>query len=107
MKKHKKTLSYVLLMMVAMVLFAPAFCYANEAGDSLPWDSAFEKLQKTLTGKTAKFISVIVIAMTGLMFAIGEAGSASRKGFGIVFGISLAFGATSFITTIFTDACLF
>jgi type IV secretory pathway VirB2 component (pilin) len=91
------------LVMVVTFLFIPAVAFAHStAGADLPWDSAFTTLQTTLTGKTAQVISVIVIAATGLMLAFGEAGSASRKAIQIVFGISLAFGATTFITTVFS-----
>ena len=37
----------------------------------------------------------------GLGFAFAEGGSALRKGIGIVFGLAIAFTATTFISTFF------
>ena len=43
----------------------------------------------------------IAIVLTGLGFAFAEGGSALRKGIGIVFGLAIAFTATTFISTFF------
>jgi type IV secretion system protein VirB2 len=100
MKINNKLWSMVLLAVVMAVLLVPELAFAKDAGsggEALPWNGAFDKLSASLTGTTAKVISTIVIAATGLMLAFGEAGSASRKSLQIVFGISLAFGAATFI----------
>ena len=39
--------------------------------------------------------------MTGLGFAVAESGSVMRKGIGIVFGLAIAFTATTFISSFF------
>ncbi|MBC7669273.1 MAG: conjugal transfer protein TrbC, partial [Gemmatimonadaceae bacterium] len=41
------------------------------------------------------------IVLTGLGFAFAEGGSAMRKGIGIVFGLAIAFTATTFVSTFF------
>jgi len=46
-------------------------------------------------------IGVIAIVMTGLGFAFAEGGSAMRKGIGIVFGLAIAFTATTFVSSFF------
>ena len=46
-------------------------------------------------------IGIIAIVLTGLGFAFAEGGSAMRKGIGIVFGLAIAFTATTFISTFF------
>jgi type IV secretion system protein VirB2 len=40
--------------------------------------------------------------MTGLGFAVAESGSVVRKGIGIVFGLAIAFTATTFMSTFFS-----
>ena len=49
----------------------------------------------------AKAIGVIAIVLTGLGFAVAESGSVVRKGIGIVFGLAIAFTATTFMTSFF------
>jgi type IV secretion system protein VirB2 len=55
----------------------------------------------SLAGPVAKAIGVIAIVITGLGFAFAEGGSAMRKGIGIVFGLAIAFTATTFVTSFF------
>jgi type IV secretion system protein TrbC len=39
--------------------------------------------------------------VTAIGFAFSEGGSALRKGIGIIFGLAVAFSATTFITSFF------
>ena len=45
--------------------------------------------------------AAVLLVLTGLGFAFAEGGSALRKGIGIVFGLAIAFTATTFISTFF------
>lgn len=65
------------------------------ASNSLPWENGLLEIQHALTGTTAHIIIVIAIAMAGIAYAVGEQGSIIRKAAGIIFGGSIATGATS------------
>ena len=74
---------------------------AAGAGTAMPWEAPLQSIQDSLSGPVAKAIGVIAIVVTGLGFAFAEGGSALRKGIGIVFGLAIAFTATTFITSLF------
>ena len=84
---------------VALVIASPA--WAAGAGTAMPWESPLTTVQNSLSGPVAKAIGIIAIVVTGLGFAFAEGGSAMRKGIGIVFGLAIAFTATTFISTFF------
>ncbi len=69
---------------------------AGSSGGAMPWDSKLQAIADSITGPVAKAIGVIAIAMTGLGVALSEGGSWVRRGFAIVFGLSIAFTASSF-----------
>ncbi len=58
--------------------------------------SPADKILKSVEGPVAKIFGTIVIIMTGLGLAFGDAGGGVRKLIQIVFGLSIAFTATSF-----------
>ena len=74
---------------------------AAGAGTAMPWEAPLTTVQNSLSGPVAKAIGIIAIVVTGLGFAFAEGGSAMRKGIGIVFGLAIAFTATTFISTFF------
>jgi type IV secretion system protein VirB2 len=47
-------------------------------------------------------VGIIAIVLTGLGFAFSEGGSVLRRGIGIVFGLAIAFTATTFISSFFS-----
>ena len=55
----------------------------------------------SIQGPVAKVISVIVIIVTGLTLAFGETSGGFRRLIQIVFGLSIAFAASSFFLTFF------
>ena len=85
---------------VALMSFEPAFAATN--GTSMPWETPLQTVADSITGPVAKAIGVIAIATTGLGFAFSEGGSILRRGLGIVFGLAIAFTASTFLTTFFT-----
>ena len=50
----------------------------------------------------ARIVAVIIITITGLTLAFGETSGGFRKLIQIVFGLSIAFAATSFFLTFFS-----
>lgn len=86
---------------VALSLACPAFA-TTTSGTSMPWETPLQTVQDSLSGPVAKAIGIIAIVMTGLGFAVAESGSVVRKGIGIVFGLAIAFTATTFMSTFFS-----
>jgi type IV secretion system protein VirB2 len=89
-----------LLFVAALLLAGPAL--ASTSSTSMPWETPLQTVQDSLSGPVAKAVGIIAIVITGLGFAFAEGGSAMRKGIGIVFGLAIAFTATTFITTFFS-----
>jgi type IV secretion system protein VirB2 len=93
-----RQLTYLIFIILAFVLFAePAFA----SGSSMPWEAPLTKILKSIEGPVAKIFGTIVIIMTGLTLAFGDTGGGIRKLIQIVFGLSIAFTATSFFMSFF------
>ena len=86
------------LLTIAAVLIATS---SHDAGSGMPWEAPLEQILASLTGPVAKIISVAAIVVTGLSIAFGEGGAGMKKLLWIVFGISMAFGASSFFLGFF------
>ena len=84
---------------VTVMLASPA--WASSSGTAMPWEAPLTTIQNSLAGPVAKAIGIIAIVITGLGLAFSEGGSAVRKGIGIVFGLAIAFTATTFISSLF------
>ena len=56
----------------------------------------------SIQGPVAKVVSVIVIIVTGLTLAFGESSGGFRRLIQIVFGLSIAFAASSFFLSFFS-----
>ncbi|WP_374576342.1 TrbC/VirB2 family protein [Phenylobacterium sp.] len=89
------------LVVGAAVLLAVSPAWAAGAGTAMPWEGPLDTIMQSLSGPVAKAVGIIAIVLTGLGFAFAEGGSALRKGIGIVFGLAIAFTATTFISTFF------
>lgn len=85
---------------LGLCVSAPAFA-GTTGGTSMPWETPLQTVQDSLAGPVAKAVGIIAIVVTGLGFAFAEGGSAMRKGVGIVFGLAIAFTATTFISSFF------
>jgi type IV secretion system protein VirB2 len=83
----------------AFVALATAPAYA--AGSNMPWEQPLTQILDSIQGPVAKVISVIVIIVTGLTLAFGETSGGFRRLIQIVFGLSIAFAASSFFLTFF------
>jgi type IV secretion system protein TrbC len=76
---------------------APAFA----AGSNMPWEQPLNQILQSVQGPVAKVISVIIIVITGLTLAFGETAGGFRRLIQIVFGLSIAFAASSFFLSFF------
>ena len=82
------------LTVIAMVCLIPGSAFAS--GTGMPWEGPLTTILESITGPVAKIAGVVAICITGLALAFGEGGGLMRKILGIVFGLSIAFSASSF-----------
>jgi type IV secretion system protein VirB2 len=68
----------------------------------MPWEQPLNQILESIQGPVAKVISVIVIILTGLALAFGETSGGFRRLIQIVFGLSIAFAASSFFLSFFS-----
>jgi type IV secretory pathway VirB2 component (pilin) len=57
---------------------------------------------QSVEGPVAKIIAVIIIVTTGLTLAFGDTSGGFRRLIQIIFGLSIAFAASSFFLTFFS-----
>jgi len=86
---------------VAALLLAVALP-AHAAGSNMPWEAPLQSVLESIQGPVARIIAVIVIIATGLALAFGDTSGGFRKLIQIVFGLSIAFAASSFFLTFFS-----
>ncbi|MGE0521627.1 MAG: TrbC/VirB2 family protein [Variibacter sp.] len=75
---------------------------AQAAGSSMPWEAPLQKVLDSVEGPVAKIIAVIIIIVTGLTLAFGDSSGGFRRLIQIVFGLSIAFAASSFFLSFFS-----
>lgn len=75
---------------------------AHAAGTNMPWEQPLQQILDSVQGPVAKIVAVIIIITTGLSWAFGETGGGFRKMVQIVFGLSIAFAASSFFLSFFS-----
>lgn len=75
---------------------------ALAAGSGMPWEAPLQKVLDSVQGPVAKIVAVIIIIVTGLTLAFGETAGGFRRLIQIVFGLSIAFAASSFFLSFFS-----
>ena len=80
------------------LMSAPAYA----AGSQMPWEAPLQKVLDSVEGPVAKIIAVIIIITTGLTLAFGDSSGGFRKLIQIIFGLSIAFAASSFFLSFFS-----
>jgi type IV secretion system protein VirB2 len=81
------------------IMLTPA---AQAAGSSMPWEQPLQQILESIEGPVAKIIAVIIIIVTGLTLAFGDTSGGFRRLVQIVFGLSIAFAASSFFLSFFS-----
>ena len=74
---------------------------ALAAGSNMPWEQPLNQILQSVEGPVAKIIAVIIIIVTGLSLAFGDTSGGFRRLIQIVFGLSIAFAASSFFLSFF------
>ncbi|UYY57012.1 TrbC/VirB2 family protein [Sphingomonas sp. S2-65] len=88
-----------------LALASAAACAATQAyaaGSGMPWEEPLQQVLESVQGPVAKIVAVIIIISTGLTLAFGETGGGFRKLIQIIFGLSIAFAASSFFLSFFS-----
>ena len=93
-----RTATSIFALLAASLASAPAWA----AGSSMPWEAPLQKILDSVEGPVAKIIAVIIIIVTGLTLAFGDSSGGFRKLIQIVFGLSIAFAASSFFLSFFS-----
>jgi len=86
----------------AAVINAAAASNARAAGSNMPWEQPLNQILQSVEGPVAKILAVIIIIVTGLTLALGDTSGGFRRLIQIVFGLSIAFGASSFFLAFFS-----
>jgi type IV secretory pathway VirB2 component (pilin) len=85
---------------VAIASLATTTAYA--AGSNMPWEQPLQQILDSVQGPVSKIIAVIIIITTGLSLAFGDTSGGFRRLIQIVFGLSIAFAASSFFLSFFS-----
>jgi type IV secretion system protein VirB2 len=93
---------YLALSAVVAIIALGIATPALAAGSGMPWEAPLESILQSIEGPVARIIAVIIIIITGLSLAFGDTSGGFRRLLQIVFGLSIAFAATSFFLTFFS-----
>jgi type IV secretion system protein VirB2 len=74
---------------------------ALAGGAGMPWESPLQKIVQSVTGPVVQAAAVVAVVMFGGGVAMSEGGGAMRRGLGILFGLSIAFAASTFFLDFF------
>jgi len=91
--------------LVAAALVVAVVCLSDAAlaaGSNMPWEAPLTSILESIEGPVARIIAVIIIIITGLSLAFGDTSGGFRRLLQIVFGLSIAFAATSFFLAFFS-----
>ena len=91
--------------LVAAALVVGVVCLTDPAlaaGSNMPWEAPLTSILESIEGPVARIIAVIIIIITGLSLAFGYTSGGFRRLLQIVFGLSIAFAATSFFLAFFS-----
>jgi type IV secretion system protein TrbC len=87
---------------LAALLLEAATTPAHAAGSNMPWEQPLQQILQSIEGPVAKIMAVITIIVTGLTLAFGDTSGGFRRLVQIVFGLSIAFAASSFFLSFFS-----
>lgn len=98
LRARRRLIDVIALATITLLMAAPA----HASGSSMPWEEPLQKILESIEGPVAKIVAVIIIITTGLTLAFGDTGGGFRKLIQIVFGLSIAFAASSFFLSFFS-----
>ena len=92
----------IILAITASVAMTLATTSAFAAGSNMPWEQPLQQILQSIEGPVSKIVAVIIIIVTGLTLAFGDTAGGFRRLIQIVFGLSIAFAASSFFLSFFS-----
>lgn len=95
---HRRALHLAVSAVALVATATPALA----AGSGMPWEQPLEQVLESVQGPVAKIVAVIIIITTGLTLAFGDTAGGFRRLVQIVFGLSIAFAASSFFLSFFS-----
>ena len=99
LSRGRQLMATVAAVLTVSLFLAPA---AHAAGSSMPWEAPLQSILESIEGPVAKIVAVIIIIITGLTLAFGDTSGGFRRLVQIVFGLSIAFAASSFFLSFFS-----
>ena len=99
MIRRFQRLTFVTFSAVATLVTADP---VHAAGSNMPWEQPLQQILQSIEGPVAKIMAVIIIIITGLTLAFGDSSGGFRRLVQIVFGLSIAFAASSFFLSFFS-----
>jgi type IV secretion system protein TrbC len=94
----ERNVAPTIVFVVASFTAVPALA----AGSNMPWEQPLNQILQSVEGPVAKIIAVIIIIVTRLSLAFGDTSGGFRRLIQIVFGLSIAFAASSFFLSFFS-----
>jgi type IV secretion system protein TrbC len=98
LSRKRQGLAATMFLVTACALATPVFA----AGSNMPWEQPLQQILQSIQGPVSKIIAVIIIIVTGLSLAFGDTSGGFRRLIQIVFGLSIAFAASSFFLSFFS-----
>ena len=89
-----------LYVVVVLAMTHPALA----AGSGMPWEAPLQRILDSVEGPVAKVSAVVIIIITGLSLSFGDMSGGFRRLVQIVFGLTIAFAASSFFLSFFAFA---
>lgn len=80
-----------------LLIAGPAFA----GGSGMPWEGPLQQVVQSITGPVVQAAAVVAVVIFGAGIAMSENGSSMRRGLGILFGLSIAFAASTFFLDFF------
>ena len=99
---HRIRAPRIRAVLAPLVLAAFVASPAWAAGSGMPWEQPLQQVLESVQGPVAKIVAVMIIITTGLTLAFGETAGGFRRLIQIVFGLSIAFAASSFFLSFFS-----
>ncbi len=81
---------------IAIASAGAAHAATGGAGGAMPWEGPLTAVMDSITGPVARVIAILIIVATGMTLAFGDVGQGFKKLLQILFGLAIAFAATSF-----------
>jgi type IV secretion system protein VirB2 len=98
----RRSLGHVSFIVFTVAAVSMRASRAEAAGSNMPWEQPLQQILQSIEGPVAKIMAVIVIIINGLSLAFGETSGGFRRLIQIVFGLSIAFAASSFFLSFFS-----